>query len=144
VILARHRIASSIPGDPFFSDLPLAKFATLEAESIILEQGMAAADKSPEPMAPAIESLRDHAIAGLAAGGGIVPEELLAGLRDIDEPEKEVDMGIALQMLPESRKTAAVTGKDVIAAFGNDALLSKHGKAFHVRGFALSAMGARL
>jgi hypothetical protein len=139
VILARHRCGASIPGPPVFVDVPLAKFATLAAENIMLTSRMVATERRRENLPPALERLRNDAIAGLAAGGGgNVPEELLAKLNDADEQQQSVDMEIARQMLgerAESRQNRAVTAKDVIAALGNDALLARDGNFYRHRGF---------
>jgi hypothetical protein len=125
VWFAKRRCNEMLPPDRTIVDVPLARFALLEAENRILAAGRQLLPHPPENCDPLIEKLRTEAISVVSARfSTTLRDELSALAKDNDEQQEEgLDCSKLVDLVGSKPKNTAVTVSDVCAFLEIDSVV---------------------
>ena len=125
VMASQARVNANSHKKTVYTDVPRANFALLQAEKIIIDNGMNIQREPPKDIQPTFEIFRNRALFGIASRlSDQKREDLTEITKDIDDPNK-LDFQAVMEMVePKKKLQKIVLVNDVYSAIEDDVMFT--------------------
>lgn len=119
---AKRRVQEHNGREKIYTDVPMARFAMLEAERRIAKNPDSRINQTPQvDLPPAIERLRSEVVSVLDGGQKRDEFATIGSTPEQPPADSQLDWGCVMAQVPQRQKVKAVTREDVRACLENDA-----------------------
>lgn len=118
---AKRRVQEHNGREKIYTDVPMARFAMLEAERRIAKNPDSRINQTPQTdLPPAIERLRSEVVSVLDGGQKRDEFATIGSTQEQPPADSQLDWGCVMAQVPQRQKVKAVTREDVRACLEND------------------------